>query len=178
MAAYNGDLGTLRTLLSDYPNCNVRDSEGNTALHCACTFKVVLQHEFHRLVLWLERPWFLYLQVVVNWGGRGKWYYGRISRDRGDGTYDIVYEDGMTESAASGGCIKLVDDGRLQEGDRVEVDYGTLDRWYLAKIVKNNHNGTFDIMYDHDELEANVPENRIKVPIPCTDWCWRDYSLM
>jgi ATP-dependent Clp protease protease subunit len=32
--------------------------------------------------------------VEANFKGRGKYYPGRISRDRGDGTFDIDYDDG------------------------------------------------------------------------------------
>ena len=36
-------------------------------------------------------------KVQFNYQGRGKWYPGKIVRDRGDGTYDISYDDGDSE---------------------------------------------------------------------------------
>ena len=32
--------------------------------------------------------------VEARYRGREKYYKGKISRDRGDGTYDIAYDDG------------------------------------------------------------------------------------
>ena len=31
-------------------------------------------------------------KVEANYRGKGKWYPGKVSRDRGDGTYDISYD--------------------------------------------------------------------------------------
>ena len=33
-------------------------------------------------------------QVEGNYRGKGKWYPGKITRDRQDGTFDISYDDG------------------------------------------------------------------------------------
>ncbi len=37
-------------------------------------------------------------RVEGNYRGRGKWYPGKITRDRYDGTYDIAYDDGESET--------------------------------------------------------------------------------
>jgi hypothetical protein len=31
--------------------------------------------------------------IEANYKGRGKWYKGTVSSDKGDGTYDILYDD-------------------------------------------------------------------------------------
>ncbi len=33
-------------------------------------------------------------KIEADYRGRGKFYPGKISRDRGDDTYDIAYDDG------------------------------------------------------------------------------------
>ena len=35
--------------------------------------------------------------VEARFGGRDKWYAGKITNARSDGTFDILYEDGDTE---------------------------------------------------------------------------------
>eukprot|EP01033_Poteriospumella_lacustris_P005510 gene5510-3927_t len=35
--------------------------------------------------------------IEANYKGRGKYYPGRIRRDREDGTYDVDYDDGEAE---------------------------------------------------------------------------------
>jgi len=45
-------------------------------------------------------------KVEVNHYGRGKFYPGKISLDRGDGTYDILYDDGESESQVAKEMIK------------------------------------------------------------------------
>ena len=51
-------------------------------------------------------------KVEGNYRGRGKWYPGKISRDRGDGTYDIKYDDGESESRVEKDMIRLVEDAK------------------------------------------------------------------
>ena len=36
-------------------------------------------------------------KVEARFGGRDKWYKGKITNARSDGTFDILYEDGDTE---------------------------------------------------------------------------------
>ena len=36
-------------------------------------------------------------KVEARFGGRDKWYAGKITNARSDGTFDILYEDGDTE---------------------------------------------------------------------------------
>ena len=63
-----------------------------------------------------------------------KYYKGTISRDRGDGTYDIAYDDGERETRVEERLIRKRErgssrsrsrgaDDRLSEGDKVEADY-------------------------------------------------------
>lgn len=37
-------------------------------------------------------------KVEGNYRGKGKWYTGKVTRDRRDGTFDVAYDDGESES--------------------------------------------------------------------------------
>ena len=71
-------------------------------------------------------------------GGRSKFYPGRIERDRGDGTYDVFYDDGEKETRVLEELIKVEDAGssdeerkrdddrgrgRMRVGDKIEARY-------------------------------------------------------
>ena len=45
-------------------------------------------------------------RVEADFRGRGKFYPGEISRDRGDGTYDIAYDDGDREARVAKRLIR------------------------------------------------------------------------
>ena len=40
--------------------------------------------------------------VEANYGGEGEWFPGKITKVRGDGTYDILYNDGDKEPGQRG----------------------------------------------------------------------------
>ncbi len=50
-------------------------------------------------------------KVEANYRGRGKFYAGKIKRDREDGTYDIDYDDGESETKVKEELIRLIDGG-------------------------------------------------------------------
>ena len=65
-------------------------------------------------------------KVEADYRGRGKFYKGKISRDRGDDTYDIAYDDGERELRVAKRLIRKLDGGSsdsFREGDKVEADY-------------------------------------------------------
>ncbi len=48
-------------------------------------------------------------RVEANYRGRGKFYSGKIKHDRGDGTYDIDYDDGESESRVKEELIRSLE---------------------------------------------------------------------
>ena len=60
-------------------------------------------------------------KVEADYRGRGKFYKGKISRDRGDDTYDIAYDDGERETRVAKRLIRKLDGGgssdSFREGD-------------------------------------------------------------
>jgi ribosomal protein S17 len=109
--------------------------------------------------------------VEARYKGREKFYPGKIVRDRGDGTYDVDYDDGKKETrvdkklirSKDGGASSSGDNGVLKEGDAVEARYKGREQFYLGKIVRVRGDGTYDIEYDEDgKMEARVKRELIK----------------
>ena len=113
-------------------------------------------------------------KIEAMYKGRSKWYPGRISRDRNDGTYDIDYDDGERETRVSeeyirsAGGTRVGDhrgsprSNRLQEGARVEARYRGRSKYYPGRISRDRGDGTFDIDYDDGEKETRVLEEYVK----------------
>ena len=121
-------------------------------------------------------------KIEANYRAKGKWYPGRIRRDRGDGTFDIDYDDGETESRVKEEFIRLLDggastatrgspgpairssnsNGTFSEGAKVEGNYRGRGKWYPARIKRDRGDGTYDIDYDDGEMESRVKEEFIR----------------
>ena len=110
-------------------------------------------------------------KVEARYRGRSKFYPGRIARDRGDGTFDIDYDDGEKETRVLEEYIKGMDSddeddrrggGKLREGDKVEARYRGREKYYPGKISRDRGDGTFDIAYDDGERETRVEERLVR----------------
>ncbi|KAJ1451183.1 hypothetical protein M885DRAFT_570320 [Pelagophyceae sp. CCMP2097] len=109
-------------------------------------------------------------KVEARYRGREKFYPGKISRDRGDGTFDIDYDDGEKETRVDEKLIRSKDGGSsssggkggLKEGEKVEARYRGKEKFYPGKISRNRNDGTFDIDYDDGEKETRVDEKLIR----------------
>ena len=106
-------------------------------------------------------------KVKARYRGRSKYYPGVISRDRGDGTYDIDYDDGEQETRVAAELIDGGDDGagsrspsrrgaRLRVGSKVKARYRGRSKYYPGKISRDRGDGTYDIDYDDGEQETRV----------------------
>ena len=103
-------------------------------------------------------------QIEANYKGLGKYYPGKITLDRGDGTYDINYNDGEKEVKVLEKFIRPRDvyvPIKFEEGDKVEIDYRGKGKRYPGKIFRDLKNGTYDIDYDDGEKERMVDEKII-----------------
>ena len=110
-------------------------------------------------------------KIEADYRGRGKFYPGKIDRDRGDDTYDIAYDDGERESRVAKRLIRKRDRSRsrsprggsgFREGDKVEADYRGRGRYYPGKIDRNRGDDTYDIAYDDGERETRVAKRLIR----------------
>ena len=104
--------------------------------------------------------------VEGNYGGYGKWYPGKIARHRSDGTYDISYDNGKTETRIEARLLRRKDEEKpqlnLDEGSKVEGNYRGKGKYYPGKITRVRLNGTFDISYDDGEKEIGVTRDNVR----------------
>jgi len=82
-------------------------------------------------------------------------HVGRITRDRGDGTYDIDYDDGESEMRVKESMIRLIGGGgglgesrgrskevaTLVVGAKVEADYRGRGRYFPGRITRDRGDG-------------------------------------
>ena len=110
-------------------------------------------------------------KVEANYRGKGKYYPGRVKRDRGDGTYDIDYNDGEQEIRVPADMIRLLDDpgndfGRknsFSRGTKVEANYKGRGKWFPGIITFDRGDGTFDVDYNDGESEMKVDVVNLRV---------------
>ncbi len=93
-------------------------------------------------------------KVEADYRGRGRFYPGKISRDRGDDTYDIDYDDGERETRVAKRLIKKKGGSRspspkrgrkLREGAKVQARYRGRSKFYPGRIERDRGDGTYDI---------------------------------
>ncbi|GMF29595.1 unnamed protein product [Phytophthora fragariaefolia] len=102
-----------------------------------------------------------------------KFFSGKITRVRLDGTYDIRYDDGDTEMYVEGSLIESEEKANSQEadgkptaltvGDKVNAKYKGGLKAFPGKIVKPRLDGTFDIEYDDGDMEQRVKRSAIEL---------------
>ena len=112
-------------------------------------------------------------KVEANFRGKGKFFPGRVKRDRGDGTYDIDYNDGEQEIRVPADMIRrLYEPGSggsggkattPEVGDKVEANYKGRGKWYSGKIKRVRLDGSYDIDYDDGEFELHVAADLVRV---------------
>ena len=83
-------------------------------------------------------------KVEANYKGKGKFYPGRVKRDRGDGTFDVDYNDGEQEIRVPEEMIRLLAEmgstsmkskqPLFEEGMKVECNFKGKGCWYPAAI--------------------------------------------
>jgi len=100
-------------------------------------------------------------KVEADFKGRGRYYPGTIGRDRGDGSYDIDYDDGEREMRVPEKSIRALG-GKLREGDKIEARYRGKSKYYPGRISRDRGDGSYDIDYDDGEKETRVSEELIR----------------
>jgi Ca2+-binding EF-hand superfamily protein len=110
-------------------------------------------------------------KVEAAYRGQSKYYPGRISRVRLNGTFDIDYDDGEKEVGVDKSLIKTLGGGsrgspsrssRLSEGDKVEGNFRGRGRWYPGRIRRDRGDGTYDVDYDDGEAESRIDKDMIR----------------
>ena len=113
-------------------------------------------------------------KVEARYRGKSRYYPGRISRDRGDGSYDIDYDDGEKETRVAEELIRSLEScgggrdsspsrrTRLEEGMKVKANYKGKGKMFGGTIKRDNRDGTYDISYDDGDREMGVREADIE----------------
>ena len=114
-------------------------------------------------------------KVEARYGGKKRFYSGQITKVHGDGTFDILYDDGELELKVEHLLIRAVDGGgntavegsrssspAFSEGQKVEARFAGKRRYYPGKIVKIGEGGTYNILYDDGGSESNVEASLIR----------------
>lgn len=106
-------------------------------------------------------------RIEANYKGKGRWYPGVIKSVNADGSVDVDYDDGESETGVSADMIRLFGDiantTGLQVGKKVEVNYKGSGNWYPGSIARINDDASFNIAYDDGDAESNVNVNMIRL---------------
>jgi hypothetical protein len=126
------------------------------------------------------------MAVDAMFGGKDKWYSGKINEVNGDGTYYIEYADGDKEENVAEELIRPqeapaaapvaeapadADKVQLEMGLAVEAKYGGKGLWYGGKIMGVHEDCTYDIVYDDGDAEMKVPRALIRTLQERSDVC-------
>merc|ERR1712070_482978 len=115
----------------------------------------------------------------ARFGGRSRWFKGKITKENSDGTFDILYNDGDRERKVKKDLIRSLekndsdngsgsgsgsdsDAAELDVGSKVEARFGGRSRWFKGKITRKNSDGTFDILYNDGDRERKVKKDLIR----------------
>jgi hypothetical protein len=115
---------------------------------------------------------------------REQWAVGIVRKVRGNGYYDILYDNGEEEVAVSKDVMRIcsviskpvtvsrkslesttmeMESKYLQVGSKVEVNNRNQGLWFPARIVRNNLNDTYDIHSEYDIIKNNVQKSLIRL---------------
>ena len=124
--------------------------------------------------------------VMGNYQADGDWYSGRIVHLAEDGTYDVQYDDGDSESNVlernirpqvikesgipevhTGASPNTVFIGpetpiNFQIGAPISANYNGEGIWFTGKITHVLANGTYGILYDDGDVEHDVSPQHIQ----------------
>merc|ERR1712100_423104 len=94
-------------------------------------------------------------KIEARFGGRSRWFKGKITRKNSDGTFDILYNDGDRERKVKKDLIRPLDGGgksssksrsksrskkkgkelKLKKGMEIEARYRGRSKWVKGKIA-------------------------------------------
>lgn len=132
-------------------------------------------------------------RIEANFKNKGNWIPGKILSTRGEGFYDIEYENGEMEDKVPADRIRKPVSNDLPEGGDLELgksklkgpppslSESTLHQWEVGNVIEANFKGrgkwfrgkiskcaddnVYDVDYDDGESETNIPNNLIRSPI-------------
>ena len=115
--------------------------------------------------------------VEARFGGKSRYYGATVMKNNGDGSYELMYDDGDSEksvvealirhsSSSSSSSSSTGGSGAFEAGQRIEARFGGKSKYYGGTIVKANGDGTYEIKYDDGDSEKRVAEDLVRSEIP------------
>jgi hypothetical protein len=102
-------------------------------------------------------------KIEGNYRGKGKWYTGKVTRDRRDGTFDVDYDDGESESRVDEALLRLLGSkgGLERRGDLRSETEGRSGRY--EREEREERRGTQD-RDDRSTPKYGRVEDRREIP--------------
>ena len=101
-----------------------------------------------------RRTFWVGQRVEARFRGQRRYYKGVISSENGDGTWGVRYDDGDAETAVATEMISApAQRGQFKVGERVEARFEGKARYYEGKILADNKDGSFEVLYDDGDWE-------------------------
>ena len=102
--------------------------------------------------------------VEVNYRGTWNWQRGKVARVFGIGlkqqTFDINYDNGMSELDVTMDRIRILDAEDLIEHAKVVCNFKGKGTWCTGKIISVNSDGTYDVLFNDGGREMGVEGSR------------------
>ena len=101
-------------------------------------------------------------RVLVNWRGRGHFYYADIHYIHDDEElYDVTYDKGDTEQKIRPEHIRHAFE--LNIGDRVAADWRSQGHYFLGRIAAAHPDHSFMVQFDDGDEEDDIRLSRILI---------------
>merc|ERR1719230_1339396 len=117
-------------------------------------------------------------KIEAKYRGGSRWFSGEVVRERADGSYDVRYDDGDSESGVRAEDIRSKGGGddrngasssssSFRVGDLVEADFKGRGKWFKGEITSVEGpdrfgDSTFSIRYEDGDRESGVIERMIR----------------
>lgn len=105
--------------------------------------------------------------------GHGSWSPGRIvAVDNTFRVFTIKYDNRYLEKHVPPSRVRSMShiQSKYASGERVRANWQGCGTWVLGRICAvHSANGTYDVVYDDGEVEADVMAHRLQAAEMCTD---------
>eukprot|EP00903_Cladosiphon_okamuranus_P008645 g8289.t1 len=128
-------------------------------------------------------------KVEARFGGRSRWFPGRVERENRDGSFHIIYDDGDEERTVEKSLMRRVrsadevsrsgsrSPGRrvisgggseedlathYRKGDKIEARYKRGRQWFVGTIRGKDENGRYSIKYEDGDSEDGVDPGLVR----------------
>ncbi|KAF0688922.1 Aste57867_19547 [Aphanomyces stellatus] len=100
--------------------------------------------------------------VEARFGGKDAYFAGTIARVHSDGTVDIDYADGDSETRVAAKLVRKGTTSKWEAGQAVEARFGGQDKFYGGKITRVHGDRTLDITYADGDKETHVDPKLVR----------------